>query len=62
MRGRWRLFGTHIRVSVLTAEIVERQQEPRAFTLCGILTFSRHEWHDVVALLNPAVDVIEDRD
>ena len=62
MRWRWRPYGSSIHVNVHTAPITAVDQEPKAesFMNCGRLIFAQDEWRDVVALLGPRIDVVED--
>jgi len=62
MRWRWRPYGDSIHVNVHTAPITAVDQEPKPGTWMnsGRLIFSREDWRDVVALLGPRIDVVED--
>jgi hypothetical protein len=62
MRWRWQARGGSIYVRVFTASRVDRQSEPldRQLAFCGFLTFPRHDWVDICALLSPQVEVLEE--
>jgi hypothetical protein len=62
MRWRWRREGQHVHVRVFTAQQTEWNQEPArdTFAFCGRLIFAADEWLDVLALLGPRIDVLED--
>jgi hypothetical protein len=64
LRWRWRRQGTHIQVRVFTADVPALNQEPApaAWAFCGHLSFSVHDWLDIVAALGPRVDLVEYRE
>lgn len=64
MRWRWRPYGSAIHVDVMTAQVTALDQEPHPARLHGVgcLVIPAEEWHDVVALLGPRVEVVCDED